>query len=335
MPAHVPSTSPLPTPSAPVPASADVIAGPPIAAIDRLRLFDASQWEQFVLEWADSLRARYESVEQHGGPGDLGCDVIAYLRDGDGAWDNYQCKHYDHRLTPGDVWPEIAKLVVHTHRGALSVPDRYIFVAPQGAGTKLAKLLRQADALRAGLVEAWDTSCRTRIGSGAPVELDDALRAYITAFDFSIFSAVPPLRLLDEHAQTRWHVARFGSGLPARPPVPIPPPSPATGEATYVGELLGAYAEHVGHSVGAVADLRDHAQLAEHFGDARIAFYSAEGLRVFSRDTLPPGSFARLQDDVHAGIKDDVRHAHPDGYARPTCCYGRQETFVSRYLTVT
>ena len=49
------------------------------------------------------------------------------------------------------------------------------------AGTKLAKLLRLPDALRAGLLEAWDKSCRTRIVSDAPVELDDALLAYINA----------------------------------------------------------------------------------------------------------------------------------------------------------
>lgn len=37
---------------------------------------------------------------------------------------------------------------------------------------------------------------------------------------------------------------------------------------------------------------------------------------MFSRDTLPPGSFGALQDDVYAGIKDDVRHRHSDGYVR-------------------
>jgi hypothetical protein len=84
----------------------------------------------------------------------------------------------------------------------------------------------------------------------------------------------------------------------------------------YVAELLGAYGEHVGVPIWSVAELDAHAPLTEHFGDARIAFYSAEGLRLFSRDTLPPGSFGRLQDDVHAGIKDDVRYAHADGYAR-------------------
>ena len=315
MTAGVPSTSPLRAPSASSPSGTDVIAGPLVAPIDRLKLFDPTQWEEFVLEWADSLRARYASVERYGGPGDLGCDVVAYLAAG-GAWENYQCKHYDHRLAPGDVWPEIGKLLVHTQRGALSVPQRYVFVAPQGAGTTLSKLLKRPDELRDGLKDAWARRCRTGIVSGATIELEGALLAHVEAFDFSIFSALPPLRLLDEHAQTRWYVARFGSGLPPRPPIPTPPATPASEEAVYVGELLGAYAGHVGRPIGSSADLVGLEVLAEHFSDARIAFYSAEGLRVFSRDTLPPGSFDALQDDVHVGIRDDVLFAHADGYAR-------------------
>jgi pfkB family carbohydrate kinase len=74
MPSRVPSTSPLPVPSAPLPSGSDVIAGPPIAPIDRLKLYDGGQWEQFVLEWADSLRL------------------------------HYQCKHYDHPVGAGDAF---------------------------------------------------------------------------------------------------------------------------------------------------------------------------------------------------------------------------------------
>ena len=315
LPDRVPETQLLAAPSAPPPASDAVLAGPLIPAIKRLEVMSPEEWEQFVLEWADWLRERYESVERHGGAQDLGCDVVAYLRDGDGAWDNYQCKHYASRLTPSDIWVEIGKLIYHTRLGALTVPKRYVFVAPKGAGTKLAKLLKRPDELRAGLIETWETKCRTRIASDL-VELDEDLRAYIDAFDFSLFSAVPPLTVLDEHAQTRWHIARFGSGLPQRPTIPTPPRAPADDEAVYVAELLSAYGDYVGKAVAAIAELEPHTDLAEHFDDSRIAFYSAEGLRVFSRDTLPPGSFEALKDDVHAGIKNDLRQPHPDGYAR-------------------
>jgi len=42
--------------------------------------------------------------------------------------------------------------------------------------------------------------------------------------------------------------------------------------------------------------------LKDHFSESRIQFYSAESLRVFSRDTLPPGEFKKLQDEFYGGI---------------------------------
>jgi hypothetical protein len=310
-PDRVPFTSPLREPSASIPSSETVTSGPPVPAMARLKLFDSSEWEEVVLEWADSLKG-YDSVEKYGGANDLGCDVVAYLSGGAGTWDNYQCKHYDHALTPSDAWPEIAKLLIHTQRGELRAPEHYLFVAPRGAGTKLAKLLREPEALRNAVLDAWEKDGGKRVA----VALDEDLRAHLASFDFSMFSALPPLRLLDGHARTRWHVARFGSGLPPRPPISSPPVTPATQEAVYVGALLQAYGEHLGQEVPSVQALTRDASLTAHFNDARIAFYSAEGLRLFSRDTLPPTSYTALQDDVHAGIKIDLTDEHPDGYAR-------------------
>ncbi len=56
--------------------------------------------------------------------------------------------------------------------------------------------------------------------------------------------------------------------------------------------------------------------LKDHFSESRIQFYSAESLRVFSRDTLPPGEFKKLQDEFYGGIMDEIRSDHPDGYRR-------------------
>jgi hypothetical protein len=47
-----------------------------------------------------------------------------------------------------------------------------------------------------------------------------------------------------------------------------------------------------------------------------LEFYSAEALRAFSRDTLPPGAFEELQNELHGGIKEELRGAHSDGYRR-------------------
>jgi hypothetical protein len=297
--------------------SADVVlTGPPIPAIDRIKLFSDSQWEAFVLEWVDSLRDQYARVDRCGGAGDMGRDVIAAVKDGNGVWDNYQCKHYKESLKPTDVWIELGKLAYYSRRGDYAYPRRYFFIAPQGAGTKLSNLLRKPEELRAGLVANWDAYCRTAITSTAAVDLDATLTAYIGGLDFSIFEATPPLRIIDAHAKTRWHAARFGGGLPPRPPVATPPTELADTETTFVRELFQAYGDHLKRSINGVGDLASASDLREHFGDARLEFYSAESLRTFSRDTLPPGEYEKLQNEVHSGIRDEVRSDHADGYRR-------------------
>lgn len=311
------STESLPTPSDVAGVSADsVMAGPLIPAIERIRLFSDEQWEEFVLEWGDSLCEKYVRVERCGGAGDMGRDIIATCKDDGSLWDNYQCKHYRHPLRPSDIWLELGKLIYYTRRGDYTYPRQYYFVAPQGAGTKLSNLLKKPEELRARLAAKWDDYCRTEITTTDIVEFDDGLRAYVDRLDFSIFSAVPPLRLIDEHAKTRWHVARFGGGLPQRPTPPTPPAEPTEQEANYVRELLDAYGDYLKREIAAPSELAREEELREHFGDSRLEFYSAESLRTFSRDTLPPGEFQRLQEEVHDGIRDEVRGDHSDGYRR-------------------
>ena len=315
----VPAPVPIPQPPAPPPSlAADVVAsGLPVHPEDRVKLFSADQWERFVHEWVDSLRDEYDLVERCGGVGDMGRDVIATINDGNGAWDNYQCKHYKESLKPSDIWIELGKLAYYTLKGEYTYPSRYYFIAPHGAGTKLSNLLKKPEELRAGLFANWDNECREKITKAEIVECDATMKAHIVSLDFSIFQATPVLRIIDAHAKTRWHAARFGGGLPHRPESITPPAVPADNETVFVGELRRAYADHLKQEVKFVdADLAGREDLREHFNDARVEFYSAEGLRTFSRDTLPPGEFEKLQDEVYSGIKDDIRGEHADGYRR-------------------
>jgi hypothetical protein len=210
----------------------------------------------------------------------------------------------------------LGKLVYYTKRGYYSYPRRYFFVAPQGAGTKLSNLFKKPRELRNCLIAAWNDHCRDGITNSATVDLDQELRDYIDALDFTIFKAVPPLRLIEEHSRTRWHAFRFGGGLPQRPPAEVPPVDPAPAEANYVRALLDAYGNHLKRDIRVIDDLTIESELLEHFGDSRIEFYSAESLRAFSRDTLPPGEFEKVQDEVHSGIKDEIRAHHQDGFRR-------------------
>ena len=284
---------------------------------DRVRLFSPSEWERFVQEWVDSLRDEYDLVERCGGAGDMGRDIIATVKGGSGAWDNYQCKHYHRALAPGDVWVELGKLAYYTLKGEYSYPRAYFFVAPQGVGPRLSNLLKKPDELRSELLANWDKTCRTEITETEIVECDAVMREHIESLDFRIFKTKPLLRIIEAHAKTRWHAARFGGGLPRRPDPLEPPAVPAANEAVFVGELRRAYAQHLKQEVNDLDSmLAGFDDLREHLSDARIEFYSAEGLRTFSRDTLPEGEFEKLQDEVHSGIKDDVRGAHADGYQR-------------------
>lgn len=311
------SSSPLPLPAGGVAASSDVVAaGLPIPPIERLRIFSASQWEDFVLEWADSLRGQYGTVERCGGAGDMGRDVIAFDKTDPAIWDNFQCKHYKAGLAPGDIWVELGKLVYYSFIKEYTYPRKYVFVAPQGAGTKLSNLLRKPGNLKSQLIENWDKHCKAGITSTAEIGLSPDLLAYLDALDFSIFEAVPPLRIIDQHAKTRWYAARFGGGLPARPKLAPPPATITNDEVTYVRSLLDAYGDHLKCAVPTVADLNAHDDAREHFNDARLEFYSAEALRAFSRDILPPGAFEELQEELHGGIKDEMRGEHSDGFRR-------------------
>lgn len=311
-------TIPMPSPPDPPGPSADTVAsGPLIPAMDLMKLLSSDDWEAFVLEWAHSLGSEYELVERCGGAGDMGRDVIATVSEDDpDVWDNYQCKHYDHPLRPGDIWLELGKAVYYSHQGEFTFPRRYRFVAPQGAGTTLIKLFKKPDDLKSRLIAEWDRHCRDGITSTQEVLLEGDLRDHLDALDFSVIGYIPAQRLVDDHRRTRWHVARFGGGLPQRPQTPEPPDRPAENEVVYLSKLFAAYADHRGHPVASVDDLAGVIDLLRHYGRSRKEFYSAESLRGFSRDTLPPGSYETLQQEILAGVQDIIDGQHDDGYQR-------------------
>lgn len=292
-----------------------VLSGVPIPPIERIKLFSAGQWEDFILEWADSIKSKYSSVAKYAGAGDMGCDIIAIINNAGGGWDNYQCKHYKNPLTPSDIWCELGKLVYYTSRGDYTYPKHYYFVAPQGAGTKLSRLLKDQTLLRAELINNWEEYCSDKVTEKCSLCLDYKLKSYIDSLDFSIFEAIPPLRIIDEHAKTKYYPFRFGGGLPPRPPAAQPPTAPTSIEANYLCQLLKAYADHLKCKIDTVNDISD-INLLEHLHDSRLEFYSAESLRMFSRDTLPCGEFEKFQGEIHDGIKDELRVDHIDGYKR-------------------
>jgi hypothetical protein len=299
--------------------AAHVTHGPLIPPQQQLLLYSPDQWEDFVQEWLHyCLKKAYKKVQRFSGPGDMGIDVAGFT-DAKmrlmGVWDNYQCKHYDQALKPADAWPEIGKIIWYSFMGEYLPPRHYFFVAPKGANTALSKLLSNGTKLREELIANWDKKVKNAITKTQSVLLDTDLLDYVNAFDFSIFDAKTSLQLVDDHRKSPVHAARFGGGLKPRPAAKAPPASLAPNESRYVTHLLGAYAEHTGKPVPDLSALTVPV-LRSHFHRQREAFYQAEALRVFARDSVPEGTFESLQQDIFDGVIDTHDAAYPDGYQK-------------------
>lgn len=312
-------TKPLAKPSPPAsPLTPDAaLLGPRVTPIEHMQLVSSDVWENLTCDWLYSLRL-HARIEKYAGSGDQGLDVVAFeSATSDAPWDSYQCKHYDHKLAPGDVWTELGKLVYYTFHGEYSVPRRHHFVAPQGPGTELSKLLHKPELVREGLIENWEKKCQAKITSKQNIQLDDDLKKYIDGFDFGIVSAVSPHAIIaDLRKAPAVFIQYFGGGITKeRDPVSSPPTEVQAFETNYVRALLDAYEHRLGTSLPAPSDLT-HQDLGAHFARSRQEFYSAESLREFSRDSVPTGTFESLLDDVHSGVVDVEQAQHADAVER-------------------
>jgi C-terminal domain 6 of the ABC-three component (ABC-3C) systems len=283
-----------------------------------VQTYSPNEWEAFIEEWSDGFDPPYTQVIPLGGPGDKGRDIAAHVTDPadeSGAWDNYQCKHYDHALRPTDVYGELGKLCLYCYEGAYTVPRRYRFVAPHGVGTKLYDLLRNPDRLKAELMANWEKYCQHEISDARKVPLRGRLREYVQGFDFRIVWFLTPAEIIAQHRRTsHWH-RRFRLEPPTRPQPDATPKDVQAHELRYVECLLDAYTEHLGRRV-TTEDLSAEPRLERHFKRSRGYFYSAEALGRFSRDYFAPSAFDVVKGHVYDGVIDVVDDNYPDGLAR-------------------
>lgn len=299
----------------------NLLLGKPIPAIDRLKLFSPDEYEVFIQEWLYGyLNTKYERVRRSGGAGDKGRDVIAFIKyskdNNELIWDNYQCKHYDKPLMPSNIWVELGKLCFYTYRKDFTIPNKYMFVAPQGVGSSLGDLLQNPDQLKNGLIKNWDKYCKEAITKEKEIKLEGSFNQYVEKFDFSIVGYMEPLEIIEQHQQTRYHIPRFGGGLSKARPISIVTPTEIKDrEMNYVNKLFKAYSDHTKEQINTLEKLNDHSTLINHFHRQREHFYLADSLHKFERDTLPDGTnaFNELKDEIFGGIIDIVESTFKDG----------------------
>jgi hypothetical protein len=188
-------------------------------------------------------------------------------------------------------------------------------VSPKGVGNTLQDLIDNPSRLKERLIEKWDNYCLKNITSTEQVALVGEFQKYVEAFDFSIVKTLAPPTLIEQHKETKEHLAVFGSSFKPRPPSETPPPGVAAKETTYVTSIYEAFAEHLNTSVSSAQDFSGHTHLADCFNHARECFYCAESLKEFSRDNLPNDKeFTNLCKQVLQGVKPTLNKVHQDGY---------------------
>lgn len=288
-------------------------AGPDIDPIDRLRICTPDYWEKLIAAWAEGQIGEYKDAHRLGGSGDMGYDIVAERHDG--AWDCFQAKHYDKHLTPANACTEIGKVIYHCYANGLTLPAKYIFVAPQDCSADLTNLMQNAKRMKVTVIDNWDTRCRKKITAKQDIPLEGELLQYLNQFNFSTFSSLSPLKLIRHFREnTSYYHVFFGGQLKPRPPASKPPPVATTTEALYIGKLLDAYVDS--GSVSAPVDiLALPKSMLAHYTSARQAFYSAESLRIYARECAH-GQFEDLRDQFYHGILSDLQQQFPHGYAR-------------------
>jgi hypothetical protein len=255
-------------------------------------------------------------VLRFSGANDKGIDVAGFT-DGKhlkGVWDNYQCKHFDKGITPGEAWPELGKILWYSFKGDYKAPRAYYFVAPKGTGTTLSQYLSNTALLKEQLKKAWDKKVKDAITSTEAIELTGDFAKHVESFDFSIFQPISVREVIDQHRATPYFLQRFGGGMPARPKPGTPPTAIQASESRYVAQLMEAYGEHK-KLVFADPSTLPKGELSDHFNRQREQFYHAESLRVFVRDKVEHGTFESLQEEIFQGVVDISTSAHDDGYA--------------------
>lgn len=301
-----------------VPATAKANLAPPhVSPQGRIQLYNDVDWEEFIREWVTAVEASYFQIKRFGGAGDRGADVAAFKteRGMEGPWDCFQGKHYSSPLGFADAGPEILKVFRAVNGGHWSMPDTYQFLAPRGCGTQLNQLLSQPTNLKAKFLEEL-ADPKKPLGRDLDETERTAIAALATGTDFAMFRSVELLDAIATHRTTIYHVERFGTALADRPTHETPPDGLGPTETRYVDQLIDVYNERHPDQGIRPDNVLGHADVGEHFRRQREAFYKAESLRVYARDSVPPGTFDLLQEDIHAGVVDVVDVDHPDGWTR-------------------
>ena len=298
----------------------ETLQGPVVTPLHRVELMSSEEYEIFILEWIFGyLNKTYIKTRSFAGAGDKGRDVIGYYDNGE--IDIYQCKHYDTKIAPTTLYPELGKLCYYTLENHYQIPHRYYIVAPKGCGSTVLDMIDNPSSINQKLIDNWEGYCSKKITKTADILLDDKLRKHITEFDFSIIKDIAPHEIIDQHKVTEYHILRFGGGIKKyRDLIPAPELIIQPREQNYTRHLFKVYGQELNTTIDKVEDLKEEKKYFTHFNTQRNSFYSAESLEKFSRENFPeavPPPFDELLDDAFSVLETTLElHSSESGFKR-------------------
>ena len=90
---------------------------------------------------------------------------------------------------------------------------------------------------------------------------------------------------------------------------------PSARESRYISQLYEAYSDKEKVPI-ASKNLESYPKLQNHYDRQREAFFHAESLKNFARDSVPQGTFESLQSEIQSGVIDTCDDDHVHGVAR-------------------
>lgn len=324
---NVPDTEPISNPGGTLSVKLHSVR---LDAKDVISHYSPEDWEELIERWVYkkySPNSESESVEANGyriekltGSGDQGVDIGVFKDtkngkgDFNGEWYCYQAKRYKNKLTLSDVLPEIFKVIRHVTDGHYVAPKEYYFVASNGFTPKVKTLLGNSDDLKKRISDDIDKPAP--YAKGCPKAYLEELKDTVDSMDFSIFKTMSRKHLISEEETTTFYITREQSELPKRYYNMKPGPALSADEDVYVRKLLDIYYENKSPTPSpfSLDDVPPNDQ--EHFQRQREYFYSAEDLRLYARESVPSGTYEKLQEDILAGVIETAEDNHDNGMKR-------------------
>jgi hypothetical protein len=289
----------------------------------RLKELEDEQLEEFIELFADRIGEDYVAVHRMGQANDKGRDVVGFLTEAkhEGPWHLYQCKRktIGSALGTGEALVELGKVFYHHAVGGayLTLPTRYVFVAPRGIAGTLRDLILNPSTLRTEILEKWDTHCKAGITArgGKPTPLTPELKALIEAYDFSQVSYLSATDLV-KHSAAGPALSRVLRLPPGDAPAGVAPLVPQPEEVEYLDQLRRAYGEARGEPFATVDAVLADEEYGPDLGDQRTRFFEASFFKRFHRDNTDMAALDAFQQDVYHGVIGVHRRRHPNGFDR-------------------